>query len=716
MITHRTAHFIFLVCIACVTLTASCTMDEYGQGGHERVLGYLQDLRRPDGGYGWPDQPDGHLTPTFAVIGAHRILGTEIPAAEEVAEFLRTHHPVTGVAAETMPHESPLQNLTYQQIQGLLWLGKDASSFKDDVQQWKRPYEYARRYEIGGNPVFIHEMMAYICRDLLDLPVNDLDPEMQVYLQDRRRPNGSFNTVPASEGGDGNVLNTLWGLRALSITGQADSLRDETIAWLQALQLPGGGFTYRPDPDLGGIDDVAYTWAALSALELLGAEPIDSESSIQYLLSLWNDDGGFGDRPGLPSRPMATFYALDALRALGALEALDTYQPQAAESGLQAETLPEDLKVFTIQLEAQGNGSPIEAVELARRFGIHLWGAKNPEPGWIAAAQAAADARNVPVTFFVSSEDYGLFAGLPGEGTYSHLSDPIAPAHAESLLARPDRQHEVDSWPSFRERRIAPLEEAGGRMVWQICDNEPFSRILLDESIKSGSGYAAISTFHMAQNFADFLPFLFRYRYEIPFVTLLDAHGPEAWWWVQDMAGMRTLFLAKEPTWEGWLEALEHNRVVAVRRDEITGYRARLLGGAPGVQEFVRAHEDQWRFWKEASHELDRPWVSLVAITPDDPFEVSRPSEGIALRVRLWWNGRHQRTQQVVELVDLTIDGRSVQPDRVEQRTQNGQLLDPHYVYHIPDTEPGLHEAAVTVRHLTTGEEKTETITFTIDE
>ena len=42
-------------------------------------LRYLETLARPDGGYGWDDQPHSHLTPTFAVIGSYRLLGQTPP-------------------------------------------------------------------------------------------------------------------------------------------------------------------------------------------------------------------------------------------------------------------------------------------------------------------------------------------------------------------------------------------------------------------------------------------------------------------------------------------------------------------------------------------------------------------------------------------------------------------------------------------------------------
>src|SRR5690606_30705857 len=106
-----------------------------------------------------------------------------------------------------------------------------------------------------------------------------------------------------------------------------------------------------------------------------------------------------------------------------------TTAPQRAPIGsARRSTPPAGLNVYSIQLEAPGWGSPLEAVELARDLRIDLWGGKNSEPGWVERAQALADRDGVPVRFFHSNEEYGSYFGLDGFGCYNHLSDPFAPA------------------------------------------------------------------------------------------------------------------------------------------------------------------------------------------------------------------------------------------------------------------------------------------------
>ena len=63
----------------------------------EQLLNYIHTkLEKPDGGYGWEDQYDSHLTPTFAVIGILHDINSLPPNKESLIQFVRTHHPQYG--------------------------------------------------------------------------------------------------------------------------------------------------------------------------------------------------------------------------------------------------------------------------------------------------------------------------------------------------------------------------------------------------------------------------------------------------------------------------------------------------------------------------------------------------------------------------------------------------------------------------------------------
>lgn len=726
----------FLTCVARLCLMMSFIFfikrPIYAQANwKENVLQYTNSLAKNDGGYGWPGQYDSHLTPTFAVVGIlHNI--DQLPGEEQRKELIndiRNNHPqfksqviqallykqknrVTYLGeewrrgSEAGSSGSVLRNLIYQQIQAILWLNGNADEYNELVSTWKSQAGNIGNYEKHDYPVLYQEMMTPVCRHLLGINLSDADKTIS-YLQSRRRKNGSFNNAPASEGGDGNILNTYWSLYALQILGENNTLKKETIHWLQSCQLKNGGFTHQPHPVIGANDEVIYTWAAVKALQLFSAEPADKKACTEYILSLRNADGGFGNRPGLPSTPMSTYYAIDALKALNAFSYLEKAKEIKTEK--KSEKDFSGLKIYSVQFEAPGFGSPAEAVMLADSLNIQLWGCKNGPDGWIARAQEIADKKKVPVTFFISDEPYGKFVHVEGMGSFEHILDFIAPAHANLSEIGDD-----PSWQEYHKNYVQPLLKDGGALLLQISNNEPLARILLDESIKNG-GYAAISTIHFSQNFLFFLPYLYQYRYQLPFVALEDAHGSQSWWWTDELLHYRTLFLAKEPTYEAMMKALKNNWVVAVRHDSLSGYKTRILGGAPGVQQYVLSHQDEWKWWRGKPDQLNRSWAAITVLRPSDSFEVARPEEGVNIRIRCWWRATTSGLKhQVVKLKEFRMDNKLINPEYIEKKGRRGRLTDAYYLYKIPHPSKGKHTVHVTLVNIENGLERMMTMPFMI--
>lgn len=672
--------------------------------GFDRLVSYLETHARPDGGYGWAGQSRSHLTPSFAVAGAYHVLGRQPPRKADLARFIRTHHP-----SELKKLEQEHREFDYQQIQSLVWLGEDVSDFHQRVSTWTRPTVYLKQYEQQSFPILRHEMTAFTCRALLGMEVRGLEAYL-AYLDARRRSNGSFNNTPADDRSDGHVMNTLWGLQGLQLARGEIAARESTVAWVEGCRLPNGGFTWQPNAPFAGNDDVTYTWAAVCCLELLGAKPARLSKCRDYIASLRGSDGGFADRPGWNSNPMATYYALDTLRRLGPLGVLDG---KAAKPRVRRPRVPRGLKIYTIQIQAHGKGSPAEAVDLAGALRIHLWGAKNATPEWLGRAQNIATRANVPVTFFTANEEYGTWVHVPGMGTYSHTSDIMAPAAASiggSLAGQG-----VVSWPEFRSRRLDPLHKGKGRLVWQFGENEELVRLFLDDSLERG-GYSAISTFHFGNpDFANSEPFLHRYRGRIPFVALQDAHGDEAWWFADMTTGFRTLFLAEAPTWEGWLKALENDWVAAVRRDAVSQNETWIHAGDDEVAKLVLERSREWRWWENPA--ISRPLVSIVALRPEDTLEAGHLESGLCLRVRCAWSNNPQGRlrEPLAELVELRVDAEKVEPELIARKASSGPLLlDHYYVFQVKNPRPGDHNATAVVKNVATGAISRRTIRFRV--
>ena len=708
--------------MAAATTTAGLLMTNAGSAWaqppddgdwRQRVQRYLASLSRVDGGYGWDDQRRSHLTPTFAVIGSAHLLAVSLAQPDVLAQYVRTHHPAT---LKSLEQEHRL--FSYQQLQSLIWLGEDFGTVRDTILAWQKPVEYMKQYERAGCPVFIQEVSTIVCRQLLGNSSAQMPEAYVRYLESRVRPNGTFNNTPASDGSDGHVLNTCWGLRAQAALQALPKEATRTIDWLNRCQQANGGFTYQPDARIGAVDDVAYTWAAVSALKLLSGQIKDRAACVHYLHSLFNDDGGFSDRPGWCSNPMATYYALDALHQLDALESMNDRawiaKPLAARKSNQVKPLPSGLNVYSIQFEAHGQGSPRDAVLLAKSLKIHLWGAKNAKPEWIQRAQWLADSEQVPLSFFAADEEYGTWLQVDGMGTYSHTSDIIAPPNADFGPSLANQG--VVTWDEFRQRRLIALTSASGRLIWQFGENEPLVRMLLDDSIERG-GFAAISTFHFGNpDFTNSEPFLKRYRQQLPFVALQDAHGPEPWWFADMTEGFRTLFLARSPTWDGFLNAMKENWIVAVRHDAVSGEETWMHAGSPSVIEFVEQHADQWQWWDNS--EIARPPVSIQLLSSADQFEVGHPDpqEQLNVRVRCAWRNTPQglAKEPLYELQQLTLDGQPLVAELKLKRRPNGLVEDHFHLASLPKLTNGPHVLRATVRAVKGGRALFRELKFTL--
>lgn len=673
-----------------------------------QLLNYINTtLAKKDGGYGWEDQPDSHITPTYAVIGILNDIDQLPTDKKTLAEFVRTHHPQKGPNKETGPSGSQVRSLTYQQIQSILWLGGDVSGFAEEVKNWKSQKGNIANYEMHGYAPLNQEVMTPICRRLLNLPAAEITNEFVTYLQAAQRTNGSFNSAPAADGGDGNILNTYWSVYALKSLNKDEQLKEETASWIKSCQLKDGGFTHQSKPEIGANAEVAYTWAAIKALQFFSAKPQNVAACIQYLLSLRNADGGFSNRPGLPSNPISTYYAIDALKALGAFSSLSAAQP-VKQAVAKKPTDFSGYKIYTVQFEASGSGSPAEAVMLADSLKINLWGAKNPAPGWIAAAQKIADKNKVPVTFFIASEPYNKDVSIPGMGSFGHILDFIAPAKANIKFK------DSISWQDFAKTTLKDLHAANGGLILQISNNEPLTRMLLDESVNNG-GYLAISTVHFGQNFSFAQPHLHQYRYQLPFITLQDAHGTESWWWAKELINHRTLFLAKEPTYNALITALKNNWVVAVRHDSISNNQTRMLGGTEETRQFINAKQNTWQWWKNETEETNHPWAAVTVLLPSDTFDVARPDKGVNIRIRCWWAGSRQvLAKPLVELEELKVDGKVVKSELIIKKAKNGDLADSYYLYQLQNLNPGNHIVETKLRRLDNMTVRTMTTKFTL--
>jgi hypothetical protein len=147
----------------------------------------------------------------------------------------------------------------------------------------------------------------------------------------------------------------------------------------------------------------------------------------------------------------------------------------------------------------------------------------------------------------------------------------------------------------------------------------------------------------------------------------------------------------------------------------VSGFKTWMHGGAPTVTDYVRRRERAWRWWDNP--EVQRPLVSIVAVTPRDEFEAARPQKGVAVRVRCAWENTTQGLPKkpIAELVKLTLDGAPVSPELIAKRRPGGAAYEDHYhQFRMPDPAPGRHTATAVVRVIRTGAESSRAVEFEV--
>ena len=138
-----------------------------------------------------------------------------------------------------------------------------------------------------------------------------------------------------------------------------------------------------------------------------------------------------------------------------------------------------------------------------------------------------------------------------------------------------------------------------------------------------------------------------------------------------------------------------------------------MHSGSREVLDFVRARENDWRWWDNGV--IQRPLVSIVPVKPTDEFEAARPDVGVMLRVRCAWENTPQglAKKPIAELAKLSIDGSEVSPTLV-QKKQGNNFADHYQQFHLANPAPGKHTVTAWARVLATNETLSRSIEFSV--
>ena len=582
----------------------------------ESAVQYLLSCRKPNGAFGPIDQEHSDLAWNYPAVHALTLLEVDIPRAGDCLKNGQWAAFRQEDAHRTNLHWDLYQKthlnlllapkLKGQRIEVFPGQRRDGSMIKLGGN-WQLQYKDRKALYYGpyGVGVFYDiPTLWYMVDVLTSLDGTISNPGLaKDYICRRQAANGGF--VNLYEAGrladdDAHLVVTHHAVMTLKRLEQAVPGNKSCIAWIRSCQDASGGFRWSPTrEDHSNKPDVWYTWAAVRALDVLGSAPADAKGCIQWLNSLQNADGGFGDRPGWNSRIYSTYYAVEALHMLAG----DARKGIARKTVSCIETvIPEGkYRIFQAHLKspAVSNESQSEMVEQVRAMRLHLVGAKTDD---VNEARSYIGKHGYDLDVLACPENYGhkmlWIGGYPAD----HISNWLIPPgmseqeHASFLSADEAGKRQLP-WSSFKREVIFPMLEMGTLFYPELDYSMVNAYMAYDDGLDGRPGFNAFiaALGWPAWDWVRHFPYRERWVGKLPALADGDAHGDVAEWRGR-LGKQRILYFAQEHDLPHFLDALKDGRSVCVIRDESTSSKV-VYYGSPATVEYAKKRRAKWQWW-----------------------------------------------------------------------------------------------------------------------
>ena len=289
----------------------------------ETAKSYILSCQKPNGAFGPKDMEYTDVAWTYPAVFALKILGEKVPNPDSCyangnQSFMEKEGWKNGPWYWSLHQKANLYEL----------LGKSGpleDHFQEGVSlslkfQSRRNYLEPRRYAEG---IFFDMASLWHLTDAIYIFEGSVNNQNEItdYIVSRQTPSGGFDDmlgkrkIPRDE--KAHIIVSYEAMMTLNAMNYSFPDKEKITDWIQSCQSAEGGFKWNPNnKSCSNQPDVWYTWAAIKTLKLLDDSPRDKEACLNWLNSLQNADGGFGDRPGWNSRLYSTYYALQAIEML----------------------------------------------------------------------------------------------------------------------------------------------------------------------------------------------------------------------------------------------------------------------------------------------------------------------------------------------------------------------------------------------------------------
>ncbi len=263
---------------------------------------------------------DADISATYNIIRSFQLLGEPVPNRQAVITYAKQHqNPDGGFGLQTVRNADVFWPSTavhtYRGIRTLDILGAEPD-FRDKAVDFLTSLQQSNG-GFANTPSGSRGKTAYTYDVVLALqalgePVPRTDA-VSSFLQNNQRVNGGYteSTVDNKEA----MHSTFWAVETLKTLG-TDVSADKAQDFVQASDRleNDGGFGNVPGMGSG----IRFTFDAVFVLNLIGEEPLNRTAAITFLRSHRKDDGGFGPESLSHSTTEDTYRATYALQLLDA--------------------------------------------------------------------------------------------------------------------------------------------------------------------------------------------------------------------------------------------------------------------------------------------------------------------------------------------------------------------------------------------------------------
>jgi prenyltransferase beta subunit len=281
------------------------------------AIAYLKDHQNFDGGFGYQTNRESDVFWHSTIIHTHRgILALELLSekptfSSEVVNYIKGSQSTTG-GFKNDPDSSATVSYTYNAVVTLQKYGESVPNTDKIIDFIKSNQlsnggfvEYALDNKEGLHTTYYAvKTMALLGSDY---DKNKVLQFVETHLNERL--DGGFGNNPGTRS---NVRFTFDAVSALNLIGRKPLDSDAVVTYINARNNPDGGFGE------GGSSNVETTYRAVMTLQLMGHPVTDPLKTIEFIRNCQNNDGGFGFEEGYVSRGSYTYRALRVLDILGA--------------------------------------------------------------------------------------------------------------------------------------------------------------------------------------------------------------------------------------------------------------------------------------------------------------------------------------------------------------------------------------------------------------